>query len=78
MASRIVCDCGAIVGINLFSGNSIFFMVDERTVEKIEEGVEVHSALGRMNHAVKCEDCSRHFLYTSGGKLLGVFTFEPI
>lgn len=78
MGRRIVCDCGEVLGINLFSGNNVLFLVDEDTIERIEGGAEIHMALARGNHVVGCSKCQRHFLYSPGGRLLGVFTFVPV
>ena len=79
MGSWIRCPCGEMFGKNLFAGNNVFFLLDEDTFGEVEAGrVTLHQASARLNHAVKCPKCGRHYIYTSVGELVSVLAEEPI
>jgi hypothetical protein len=72
MSSRFLCECGARVEKNLFSGHGVAFLVPEEAVDKdfsqISGEALVREIVMKSRHVVTCRGCSRLYVIDENGE----------
>ena len=82
MSSSLLCECGARVEKNLFSGHGVSLLVPEQALDKDLSqvpGETLVSELLRGNRlVVTCRDCSRLYIIDDSGDAIQSYRPETI
>lgn len=80
MSSRFLCECGARVEKNLFSGHGIALLVPEEVVDKdlsqISGEALARELVMKSSIVVTCRGCSRLFVIEKDGRAIQSFRPE--